>query len=101
MAEIRFSPDATEDLRRAKVYIAEDLCSASAAVNTIGKIFENIRILSAFPLSGAPLSSVTELDIDYRFLVCGSYIAFYRYEQDTVYIIRVLYSFDLLFSAKW
>ena len=91
MAEIKISPAALEDLRQTKEYISEELCSEAAAVHTVEKILKNIRMLSAFPESGAPLSSIVDFDTDYRFLVCGNYTAFYRYEQDSVYIIRVLY----------
>ena len=91
MADIKFSPEAIEDLNRTKKYIAEDLCNKQAAENTIAKIFENIRLLSDFPASGSPLSSIVNIETDYRFLVCGNYTAFYRYEQNTVYVSRVLY----------
>ena len=48
-------------------------------------------MLVDFPLSGAPLSSVVGFETDYRFLVCGNYIAFYRTDNQTVNITRVLY----------
>ena len=92
MADIKFSPEALDDLRGIKAYIAEELCSEQAAVNTISKITERVRTLSQFPESGAPLSSVIGFDTDYRFLVCGNYLAFYRYERSTAYVVRVLYS---------
>ena len=92
MAEIKFSPEALADLKQTKEYITQELCSESAAINTIVKITKNIRMLSQFPKSGSPLSSVVNFDTDYRFLICGNYTAFYRYEQNTVYIIRVLYA---------
>ena len=41
---------------------------------------------------GAPLSSIVDIETDYRFLVCGNYTAFYRYDEKFVYVIRVLYS---------
>ncbi len=91
MAEIRFSPDALSDLKQAKAYIAEELCSESAALLTIAKIIRRIRMLSEFPQSGAPLASVVSIDTDYRFLVCGSYNVFYRFENGVVFIVRVLY----------
>ncbi len=91
MAEIKFSPDALADLKQTRTYIAEELCSEQAATNTISKIMKHIRILADFPESGAPLSSIVSIATDYRFLVCGNYTAFYRYEQDKVYIVRVLY----------
>lgn len=91
MAEIRFSPEAINDLRETKAYITNELCNEQAAVSTIEKILQRIRMLSTFPASGAPLSSIVELDTDYRFLVCGNYTAFYRIEEELVYIVRVLY----------
>lgn len=91
MADIKFSPEAITDLNRTKAYITEELCEEKAAENTISKILKRIRQLSEFPLSGSPLSSIINLNTDYRFLVCGNYTAFYRFENETVYIVRVLY----------
>ena len=91
MAEIRFSPQAISDLQEAKTYIADELCNKQAAVNTITRIIKKIRILAEFPASGSPLSSVVGFETDYRFLVCGNYTVFYRIENQTVNIIRVLY----------
>lgn len=92
MTEIKFSPEAIADLQNTKSYIADELCNEQAAVSTIEKILKRIRMLKDFPELGAPLSSIVNLDTDYRFLVCGKYTAFYRVENDTVYILRVLYA---------
>lgn len=91
MIEIRFSPDALEDLQEIKSYIADDLQNTKAAENTIRTIMDRIKRLIDFPKMGAPLSSVAQTQSDYRYLICGSYTAFYRHEEDTIYIIRVLY----------
>ncbi|MBR4061698.1 MAG: type II toxin-antitoxin system RelE/ParE family toxin [Clostridia bacterium] len=91
MAEISFSHDAAEDLISIKKYISEELCSEEAAKKTINSILSKIRILSDFPEIGAPLSSVIDLDVPYRFLVCGNYTAFYKIEDKNVYIIRILF----------
>ncbi len=91
MAEIVFSPEAVSDLREIKSYIREELANEQGAVNSIARIMKRIRLLSALPLSGAPLSSVADIETDYRFAVCGGYTVFYRYEGDTVYVVRVLY----------
>ena len=40
---------------------------------------------------GPSLSSIVDIDTDYRFLVCGKYLTFYRYENDIVYIDRIIY----------
>lgn len=91
MADISFSPEAVSDLQQTKAYITDEHCNEQAAVNTIAKITSRIRELAAFPEMGAPLSSIVDFETDYRFLVCGNYTAFYRFENQTVYIVRVLY----------
>lgn len=91
MAEIQFSPEAIADLQETKQYITDELCNEQAANNTIARILASIRQLERFPKMGAPLSSVIDLDTDYRFLVSGNYSSFYRYMDETVYIVRVLY----------
>ena len=91
MADRSFSPEAISDLQQAKAYITDELCNEQAAMNTIAKITGRIRELAAFPEMGAPLSAIVDFETDYRFLVCGNYTAFYRFENRTVYIVRVLY----------
>lgn len=91
MTEIQFSPQAISDLQEVKAYISEELCNEQAAINTIAKIMKRIRMLIDFPESGASLSSIIGFETDYRFLVCGNYTTFYRVEDTTVYIVRVLY----------
>lgn len=91
MAEIKFSPEAITDLQQTKAYITEELCNELAAVGTLAKITKRIRQLSDFPEIGAPLSSIVDFETDYRFLVCGNYTVFYRIENQTVNIVRVLY----------
>ena len=91
MAKINFTPAALEDMKEIKVYITDELCSDQAAINTIQKIMERINQLADFPEIGAPLSSIICFDVPYRFLVCGHYTAFYKYDEDEVHIIRVLY----------
>ena len=91
MANIKFTPDALEDLKDIKTYITDELCSEQSAINTIEKIMKRIRQLGSFPEIGAPLSSIISLQVPYRFLVCGNYTAFYKIDGDDVYVIRVLY----------
>ena len=91
MAEIKFSPEAITDLQHTKAYITEELCNEQAAVGTVAKITKRIHMLASFPESGVTLFSIVDFETDYRFLVCGNYTAFYRIENQTVNIIRVLY----------
>lgn len=91
MAEIHFSPAALRDMQDIKAYITDELCSEQAALHTVSRIMKRIRQLEAFPELGAPLASVVELDVPYRYLVCGNYLAFYRIDRGDMQIIRVLY----------
>lgn len=91
VAKIRYSPLAQEDLLSIKEYIGVDLASPQAAKSTVGRITKRIRSLAAAPEIGTPLSAICTVDSDYRFLVCGKYLVFYRYENGVALIVRVLY----------
>ena len=91
MILIRYTPEAEDDLKDIKRYISKDRNSPIAALNTVSKITKRIRILEQFPELGAKLSSIIGIITDYRFLVCGNYITFYRIDGVYVNIIRILY----------
>lgn len=104
MANIQFAPEALRDLEEIRNYISEDLANLSAANNTVSGILDNIKILASFPEIGSPLSAIVNMETNYRFLVCGKYMAFYRFEDGTVYIIRILYGrrnyMEILFGKQ-
>ena len=91
MANIVMSPEAERDLVRLGDYIAGQLKNPKAALNTVRKIKSRINMLTEFPLIGTSLAAVVSVDTDYRFLGSGSYLAFYRYENDNVLIDRILH----------
>jgi addiction module RelE/StbE family toxin len=92
VANISYSNAAIKDLEQIGDYIAEQLKNPGASLNTVNKIQNKIDTLSDFPLIGSPLSSIYEITTDYRFLVCGNYLAFYRpQDNDDVLIDRILY----------
>lgn len=91
MNTLHFSVLAQADLTEIKEYITEDLENPIAATSTIRKIMGQIRILSGQAFIGTPLSAVTDIESDYRFLVSGSYLIFYRAYGTEVFIDRVLY----------
>ena len=91
MNNLHLSIDAQNDLADIKAYIAEDLENPQAAIATVSKITKAIRILRDHALIGTPLSSVADVDGDYRFLVSGNYMVFYRANGNDIYIDRVLY----------
>jgi len=91
MANVFMSKEATMDLEQIGDYIAHQLKSPKSAHNTILKIKDRIEKLEDFPLIGTPLSAIVATNIDYRFLGCGSYLAFYRYINGDVFIDRILH----------
>ena len=91
MIEIHFSPQAKTDLADIKAYITTELENPQAAANVLKRIAKRIQGLADFPQMGAPLSAITSLESPYRYLLCGNYTAFYRYEENRVYIARILY----------
>ena len=91
MNKLHLSPEAQEDLSEIKAYIAEDLENPQAALSTVTKITKTIRMLQDHALIGTPLSAVADVNSDYRYLVSGNYMVFYRVADKDVFIDRVLY----------
>jgi plasmid stabilization system protein ParE len=91
MAALNVSPEALKDLQDIKWYITEELNNPSAAMRIVAKITKAMKRLKRFPGSGAPLAAHVVLHTDYRFLVCGNYLIFYRNIGQTVIVSRIFY----------
>ena len=91
MNKLHLSPEAQEDLSEIKAYIAEDLENPQVALSTVMKITKTIRMLQDHALIGTPLSAMADVNSDYRYLVSGNYMVFYRVAGKDVFIDRVLY----------
>lgn len=91
MNHLNLSYEAQNNLADIKNYIAEELENPQAAIATVRKITKSIRMLRDHALIGAPLSSVADVDGDYRFLVSGNYMVFYRVNGNDICVDRVLY----------
>ena len=92
MRNIKISPQALEDMKEIKSYISQELGNPQAALDMVSKLMEKIRVLSEYPGIGAPLSSVVDIENDYRFLICANYLIFYRCEGEVVFVSRILYN---------
>ena len=86
--KIRLNPMVISDMQAIKAYIAED--NPEAAAKTANDIFSQIEKLTDFPGIGAPLNTKINIKTDYRFLVSGVYLIFYRVEGEFVSVYRVL-----------
>ena len=91
LMNLHLSDEAQADLDGIKSYIAKNLENPSAAISTVRNITKDIRRLREHSLIGASLSSIADVESDYRFLVTGSYLTFYRVLDNDVYVDRVLY----------
>ena len=91
MNNLHLSDEAQADLDGIKSYIAKNLENPSVAISTVRNITKDIRRLREHSLIGASLSSIADVESDYRFLVTGSYLTFYRVLANDVTVERVLY----------
>lgn len=89
---IHYSPEAQNDLDKIWEYIFSELCNPQAAEHTVTNIMDTVDKLEDFSGIGTPLSSVTDLENDYRFLISGNYMIFYRVIGQDIFIDRILYS---------
>ena len=91
MNKILFSDQAKNDLLSIRNYITNELDNPEAAHRIVASITSRLHTLQDYSHLGKPLSTVTNLASDYRFLVCGNYHAFYRCEKNIIYVDRILY----------
>ena len=61
-------------------------------MTTVSRITKSLHILQNYAQAGAPLSSIADIESDYRFIVSGNYISFYRAYGSEVFIDRILYA---------
>lgn len=91
MNKLFLSPEAQGDLAEIKAYITYELENEPAALRTVSRITSQLRKLEIRGDLGARLSSVADVESDYRYLRCGHYMAFYRFDGEAVYADRILY----------
>ena len=91
MNKLLFSPEALNDLDEIWSYINNELQNPAAVQKNVSNILDTIEKLQDFSELGPSLSSIIEFESDYRFLVCGNYITFYRVVGLDVHIDRVLH----------
>ena len=89
--KIHYSPESRRDLDDIWDYIVSELQNSSAAERVINRIIDAVDPLKNFAEMGSPLSSIADVGTDYRFLVSGNYMVFYRVQGNDIYIDRVLY----------
>lgn len=85
-----YTPKSRNDLKEIENYISINLSSPKAATNVISKIIKSCSNLKDFPALGAELKNKFDVNTEIRYLIISNYIAFYKYENETIKIIRIL-----------
>lgn len=89
--KILYSKESRRDLDEIWDYIASELQNPIAAERIVNSIMDAVNQLADFAETGAPLTSVADIESDYRFLVTGNYLTFYRVYENEVFVDRILY----------
>ena len=89
--KLHYAPEARRDLDEIWDYIASDLENRTSADRVVNQILDAADQLEIFPALGTLLSSIANVDSDYRYLTSGSYLIFYRIQQNDIFIERILY----------
>ncbi len=89
MYTVEISPTAQEDLLRTKKYVEEEF-GAERAKSVIAAVVTSLSKFQEFPLLGRPLSNIIDVPTDYMYFVIEKNYVFYRLEEGTVKVIRIL-----------
>lgn len=92
MNNLHFSPEAQNDLLEIQAYIEQQLLNPPVSTATVNKIIDSLRVLQTYAQVGTPLDSIVNIETDYRFIVSGNYVSFYREHGKDIYIDRILYT---------
>lgn len=90
--KLRYTPEAIADLREISTYIKSELHNPKAASRISKSVLDACADLKRYPEMGVSIEAVTGFATDLRMLVCGSYIALYRIEEDVVSVARVIHA---------
>ena len=89
--KIRVTPAAFKDLKEIKNYIENELSNPIAARNIVNRIIRDYSCLEISPYMGPSLSTKVPFNTDYRYIVSGNYLIFYKVDDELVSIYRILY----------
>lgn len=89
MPRLIYTPKALDDLQIIKGYVSKQFGADKAKI-CVGEIVATVRQLEIFPDEGPCLEDLIEYPTDYHYLIVKPNYIFYRIENDTVKIIRIL-----------
>ena len=83
---VRYSPEAVQDLRRLREFI--EVKNSRAAQKVASTILKGINQLKSFPMLGTKVHRAPNPEI-VRDLVIGNYLARYLVHEKEVYVLRI------------
>ena len=89
MMHIVFSPEALNDIEQIKDYLIGQF-GDDTATKSIKKVIKEIKTLEAFPFKGSGVLERYGIDSEYRYIYANKNYVFYRVDEDTVRVIRIL-----------
>lgn len=89
--KINYTAQSRRDLDEIWDYLAAECQNISAAERIVNNIMDDVEQLENFSELGPALSAIIDVKSDYRFLVTGNYLTFYRVSGTEIYIDRILY----------
>lgn len=88
---LKVNHEAINDIAEIKKYIRDEYCNPAAANRLADKITQRYKMLKTNPYMGASLNAVSDIESDYRYLVCGKYVIFYLVLPEYVEVSRIIY----------
>ena len=94
MYNLEFLPTARQDMSDIAKYINKVLCNPIAAMNTVRRMVDAAEDLQTHPYSCPVYYPPRELPHEYRKLIVGNYIMFYRVNEydKLITVVRVIYA---------
>ena len=90
MYKLKITPAAASDLAEINAYISTQLHNPQAARRIVKIIANDLRLLQQNPHLGFSVSAKIGRETNLRALLSGNYFLFYRIENETIQVSRVL-----------
>lgn len=90
MYKLKITPAAASDLAEINAYISTQLHNPQAARRIVKIITHDLRLLQQNPHLGFSVSAKIGRETNLRALLSGNYFLFYRIENETIQVSRVL-----------
>lgn len=91
MREIRWRPRAHLDRESIAIYLGIECSAPQSALAAIKKIDAALERICAFPDIGGFMRSPGPQGREYRTVLAGSYVIFYRYSESELTVYRILH----------